>query len=147
LRVSIRKETVSKMEYVSDPQVGREGGEEVRDRVATKEEQLVPRLLLCLRDGIHYGYRLEERLGELGFEGPSPGGIYGMLWQMEQEGMVFCDREGGGFGVPQRWYELTEVGEAYLESYAGSLARYGDENGPFSRFQDERPGSPGRGRG
>ena len=53
--------------------------------------------------------------------------------------MVFCNREGGGFSVPQRWYALTEAGKAYLESYAASLVRYGEEKDPFSLLQYERP--------
>jgi DNA-binding PadR family transcriptional regulator len=134
------------MEYLNGPQDGREDGEEARYSVATKEDRLVPRLLLCLRDGTLYEHQLEKRLGELCFEGLPPGEMYRILWQMEQEGLVFCNREGGGFRVPQRWYTLTEVGEAYLESHAGSLMRFGEEKDPFSLVQDEWPGQ-GRGRG
>jgi PadR family transcriptional regulator, regulatory protein PadR len=137
---------VSMVEYLDSLQDGREDGEKARDRAATKEDLLVPRLLLCLRDGNLFGHQLEERLGKLGFEGMRPGEMYRILWQMEQEGMVFCNREGGGFSIPQRWYALTEVGEAYLESYAGSLVRYREEKDTFSLSQDERPGQ-GRGRG
>lgn len=128
------------MEYLSGPQDGREDGEEARDSVATKEDRLVPRLLLCLRDGNLYGHQLEERLGKLGFEEMRPGEMHRILWQMNQEGMVFCNREGGGFSVPQRWYALTEVREAYLDSCGGSLVRYREEKDTFSLSQDERPG-------
>ncbi len=137
---------ISMVEYLHVPQDGREDGKEARYRVATKEDRVVPRLLLCLRNGNYYGHQLEEGLSELGFEGMRPGEMYHILWQMEQEGMVFCTREGGGFSVPQRWYALNEAGKAYLESYAASLVRYGEEKDPFSLFQDERPGQ-GRGRG
>src|SRR5918998_1085346 len=122
---------VSTMEYLNSTQDGREDGEKARDRAATKEDRLVPRLLLCLRDGNLFGHQLEERLGKLGFEEMRPGEMYRILWQMEQEGMVFCNREGGGFSVPQRWYTLTEVGEAYLKSCAGSLVRYWEEKDTF----------------
>lgn len=74
------------------------------------------------------------------------GKMYRILCEMKQEGMLYLSREGGGFGVPQPWYALTEVGEAHLESYAGSLVRYPEEQYTFSLFQDERPGQ-GRGRG
>ena len=108
--------------------------------MATQGDQLVLRLLLCLRDGIQYGHRLEERLGELGFEEMRAGEMYRILWQMEQEGMVICDREGGGFRLPQRWYELTEAGETYLESCAGSLTRYGRRRTPSHGFDTRGPG-------
>jgi DNA-binding PadR family transcriptional regulator len=137
---------VSMVEYLDSLQHGREDGEKARDRATTKEDLLVPRLLLCLRDGNLYSHHLEERLGELGFEGMRPGEMHRTLWRLEQAGMVFCNREGGGFSVPQRWYALTELREAYLESYAGSHVRYGEEQDPFTLFQDERPGQ-GRGRG
>ena len=96
------------MKYLDDPHGGREDGEEASNRVATKEDRLVPRQLLWLRDGNLYGHRLEERLGELRFEGMRPGEMYRLFWQMEQEGMVFCNREGDGFSVPQRCRALTE---------------------------------------
>lgn len=91
------------------------------------EERLAPFLLLFLRDEGSYSYQLEEKLDELGFDGMSPGEAYRVLWQMEKEGMVLCDREGGGFRLPQRWFELTEVGKAYLESWAASIAEHREE--------------------
>ena len=71
---------ISMMEYLRGPQDGREDGKEARYRVATKEDRVVPRLLLCLRDGNYYGHQLEERLSELGFEGMRPGEMYHILW-------------------------------------------------------------------
>jgi hypothetical protein len=72
--------------------------------------------------GTSMAHRLKEGLGELRFEGMRPGEMYRLLWQMEQEGMVLCNREGGGFSVPQRCHALTEGREAYRESYAGLLS-------------------------
>ena len=129
------------MDYPNGRQDGREDGKEARERVATEEDRFVPRLLLCLRDGNLYGHRLEERLGEMGFGEMHPSEMYRLLWQMEQEGMVFCNREGGGYSVPQRWYALTEVGEAYLESYVGLLARREGEGS----FQSSKTSGSGRG--
>ncbi len=104
------------------------------------EEWLAPFLLLFLRDEGSYGHRLEDRLHELGFDGMSPGDAYRVLWQMEKEGMVLCDREGGGFRLPQRWFELTEPGEAYLESWADSLAQHRDQVELFFLIYDESHG-------
>jgi hypothetical protein len=42
---------VSMVEYLNGPQDGREDGEVARDIVATKEDRLVPNLLLCLGTG------------------------------------------------------------------------------------------------
>ena len=102
------------VEYLDGPQDGREDGEVARDIVAPKEDRLVPHLLLCLKGGNLYGHQLEERLGELGFEGMCLGKMYRILCEMKQEGMLYLSREGGGFGVPQPWYAFTEVGEAHL---------------------------------
>jgi DNA-binding PadR family transcriptional regulator len=45
---------------------------------------------------------------------------------MEREGMVLSERDGSGKGLPRRWYSITAFGEAYLKTWAGSLARYGE---------------------
>lgn len=103
-------------------------------------------LLLCLKRGESYGHRLEEGLmEEPGFDGMRLGDMYRALWRMEQDGLVLCDREGGGFRLPQRRFELTELGEAYLKFLAHSLAGYGEETELCGRLYDEVP-APARGR-
>jgi hypothetical protein len=59
---------------------------------------------------------------------------------MKKVGMVLCNREGGGFKIPQRWFDLTEAGEDYLGSWADSLAEYGRETDLFLRFYEKRAG-------
>jgi len=125
------------MEYLNGAHDGRQDGEVLRDRLAMKEDRLIPRLLLYLQDGGLYGHRLEERLGELGFEGMHEGEMYRILWQMEQEGMVFCDREDGSFRLPQQWYELTEAGKAYLDPAQAHSRATRRRRTFFSRLQDE----------
>lgn len=106
--------------------------------VMYKDWLLVPFLLLCLRDEGSYGYRLEERLGELGFSsGSRTEEMYRTLWRMEREGKVLCDREGGGFRLPQRWFELTEAGEDHLRYWADSLAEHREKIELFFRLYDE----------
>jgi PadR family transcriptional regulator, regulatory protein PadR len=82
---------------------------------------LVPLLLLCVRDEGSYDSRLQEKLGELGLDGTGPEEMYRTLWKMEREGMVVCNRDGSGFKIPRRWYEITSAGRAYLDSWADSL--------------------------
>ncbi len=130
------------------PQGERGNDAEARDRSGIPEEWLAPFLLLCLRDGDSYGHRLEERLGELDFfDGTRPGQMYRTLWHMEQEGIVLCDREDGEFRLPQRRYEITEVGEAQLESWANSLVGYQEEVNLFIRLYDQPRPAQRRSRG
>jgi DNA-binding PadR family transcriptional regulator len=79
---------------------------------------------------------LEERLGELGFDGMRPE-MYQALWQMEWEGMVLCDHEGDGLRLPG-WYEITEAGESYLEFWADSMLRYQEEIDLFFKLYTQR---------
>ena len=83
--------------------------------------RLVPLLLLFVRDEGSYDSRLQEKLGELGLDGTGPEEMYRTLWKMEREGMVVCNRDGSGFKIPRRWYEITGAGRTYLESWANSL--------------------------
>jgi DNA-binding PadR family transcriptional regulator len=65
--------------------------------------------------------------------------MYHALWRMERDGIVLCDREGGGYRLPQRCFELTGLGEAYLESLAYSRADPEEEKELFFRLYDEIP--------
>lgn len=108
--------------------------------VGTFEEAwLEPFLLLHLQDGGSYGPRLEEKLGELGFDGMRSGEMCRTLWKMERKGLINCDRAGGGFRIPRRWYELTEAGEAHLELWVDSLARCREDVDLFFRLYDGCP--------
>ena len=108
------------------------------------EDWLIPFLLLCLGDGGCYGHQLEERLDELGFDGMRLE-MYRALWQMEWEGMVLCDHEDDGSGLPRRWYEIAGAGEAYMEFWADSVARFQKEVDLFFRIYTKRSarGAPG----
>lgn len=125
----IRKGEISKMEDLLGPRNGREVRGGVNDGVAVVPLQnwLVPFLLLCLRDGGSYSHQLEEQLGELGFDELGPQEMYQILWRMEREGKVTCDRGGGGYRIPRRWYEITEAGKDFLEFWANSLEQHQEE--------------------
>lgn len=115
------------MEGLRETRDGQETREDVKDRADIPRDWLIPFLLLCLRDGGCYTYRLEEKLGELGVDERRSGEVCQVLWQMEREGMITCNRAGGGFKLPQWWYEVTKAGETCLEFCADSLARYREE--------------------
>lgn len=106
------------------------------------QDSLVPLLLLSMEDKGSYDSQLRERLGELGFDGTGPEEMYRTLWRMEREGMVVCNRDGSGFKIPRRWYEITESGRAYLESLASSQGRHQEDTEPVPRNlrQRLRPG-------
>jgi PadR family transcriptional regulator, regulatory protein PadR len=103
---------------------------------------LVPFLLLFLRDGISYGDELQERLDALGVDGMRPEETYQSLRKMEWEGLVRCDREDDGGGISERQYEITEVGQAYLEFWANSLTQYREE---MDLFFSTYAGTPAKG--
>lgn len=103
---------------------------------------LVPFLLLFLRDGGSHGDELEERLGASGIDGMHSGETYRTLWQMEQKGLVSCDRQGDEYRLPRRQYQTTGLGEAYLEFWANSLARYREE---IDLFLGTYTGAPAKG--
>lgn len=94
---------------------------------------LVPFLLLFLREGGAPWRELSEEMERLGFEGLRSGEVYGVLREMEAEGMVASARDGGEVSPLWRRYEVTGAGEAYLKSCANSLARYRDETELFLR--------------
>ena len=72
------------------------------------------------------GYELARRTEVSGFGETRSEALYWVLGQMEREGMVLSERDGSGKGLPRRWYSITAFGEAYLKTWAGSLARYGE---------------------
>ena len=87
---------------------------------------LAPLLLLFLREEGAWGYELARRTEVSGFGETRSEALYWVLGQMKREGMVLSERDGSGKGLPRRWCSITASGEAYLKTWAGSLARYGE---------------------
>jgi PadR family transcriptional regulator PadR len=85
---------------------------------------LTPVLLLLLREWSSYGYDLIEKAAAFGFAALNPGTLYRVLRQMEKEGMVSSAWDTTGQGPARRIYSITDVGEAYLKLWAGSLEQY-----------------------
>src|SRR5215211_1969877 len=86
-------------------------------------------ILLVLADQPMHGYQIMQAMGDRtgGAWRPSPGAVYPTIAQLEDEGLVTTQEEGG-----RRSVTLTSEGQAYLEERS---ARLGD---PFSNFA-ERP--------
>lgn len=96
-------------------------------------EWSVPFLLLILREQGTYEDELTRRISDFGFEAARPEAVYQTLGQMEEEGMVVAESDGVDGGPPRWRYSITDSGEAYLESWAISLAQYQEEVEVFFR--------------
>jgi DNA-binding PadR family transcriptional regulator len=82
-------------------------------------------ILLVLADQPMHGYQIMQAMGDRtgGAWRPSPGAVYPTIAQLEDEGLVTTQEEGG-----RRLVTLTPEGRAYLEERS---ARLGD---PFADF-------------
>lgn len=82
---------------------------------------LRPCLLLLIAERSSHGYDLLERLGEIGYQGAEPGGLYRTLRLMEQEGLIKSDWATSDIGPRRRTYRLSEDGLDWLHAWAGSM--------------------------
>jgi DNA-binding PadR family transcriptional regulator len=83
--------------------------------------------LLLLADEPMHGYQVMQAMSDRtgGAWRPSPGAVYPTIAQLEDEGLVTTQEEGG-----RRLVTLTSEGQAYLEERS---ARLGD---PFADFAE-----------
>ena len=88
---------------------------------------LVPFLLLDLQGSDAYGHELKRKMIEVGFHERRRGAVYRILRQIEDEGMIFCDRDRDDHQTSERRYSITEAGESYLEFWVQSLGWYREE--------------------
>jgi|SRR5215211_404888 len=82
---------------------------------------LRPCLLLLIAEEPSYGYDLLMRLSKLGLRHVDPGMLYRTLRAMEQEGLVRSKWTGSDIGPPRRTYQLSDEGQDWLHTWAGSL--------------------------
>ncbi len=115
---------------MKDPREPRDGqeanGGTTGGAASPSRDLLVAFLWLSIRDEGSYD-NLKQRLDDVGFDGAGAEEMYRTLWRMEREGMVVCNRDGSGFKIPRRWYEITESGRAYLESLVSSRGRHQED--------------------
>ena len=103
---------------------GRPGG---RGRGRAQRGDVRTAILLLLTDQPMHGYQIMQAMSDRtgGAWHPSPGAIYPTIAQLEDEGVVTTNEEGG-----RRLVTLTDEGRSHLEERS---ARLGD---PFADFAD-----------
>jgi poly-beta-hydroxybutyrate-responsive repressor len=90
--------------------------------------QVRPAVLAVLAGGEEHGYLLVQKLAQLSLFGENethdPSGVYRVLKQMEEEGLVTSawDTESGG--PARRMYALTDAGLACLTHWVSTLEEY-----------------------
>src|SRR5215211_3255559 len=111
---------------------GGRGGPQGRGRGRAQRGDVRTAILLVLADQPMHGYQIMQAMGDRtgGAWRPSPGAVYPTIAQLEDEGLVTTQEEGG-----RRLVTLTPEGSAYLEERS---TRLGD---PFADFagQPSRP--------
>ena len=96
-------------------------------------------ILLSLREQDSYGDELAQKMAGFGFSGTKrPEAIYRALRQMEKDGMGASEQDGSDGKRSYRSYSITESGEAYLEFWANSLARYQEEIDLFLKIYSRK---------
>lgn len=86
---------------------------------------MIPFLLLSLRGGFSlHGYKLIQQLTEFGFSSIDQGNVYRILRQLEKDDLVKSEWDTSSGGPAKRIYSITDVGEQYLDLWAGSLEQY-----------------------
>lgn len=75
--------------------------------------------LALLAEGPRNGYQIIQEIAERshGIWRPSPGSVYPALQQLEDEGLVRAEEEGG-----RRTYRLTDEGQAHVAGHREELA-------------------------
>jgi DNA-binding PadR family transcriptional regulator len=106
---------------------GGRGGPGGRGRGRAQRGDIRTAILLLLTDQPMHGYQIMQAMSDRtgGAWQPSPGAIYPTIAQLEDEGLVTTQEEGG-----RRLVTLTPEGRAYVEERS---ARLGD---PFAVFAD-----------
>jgi DNA-binding PadR family transcriptional regulator len=111
---------------------GGRGGPEGRGRGRIHRGDVRTAILLVLADEPMHGYQIMQAMSDRtgGAWRASPGAVYPTIAQLEDEGLVTTQEEGG-----RRLVTLTPEGRTYVEERS---ARMGD---PFAGFAD-RPAGP-----
>jgi PadR family transcriptional regulator, regulatory protein PadR len=94
------------------------------ENLGTPKNFLIPIMLLHLRDWNSHGYELMERMLKFGIESIDQGNFYRLLRQLEKDALVTSEWDVTTGGPAKRVYAITEAGEKYLETWAGSLSYY-----------------------
>lgn len=93
-------------------------------KLGTPKNFLIPIMLLHLREWNSHGYELMEKVMQFGVESIDQGNFYRLLRQLEKDELVTSEWNVTSGGPAKRIYSITEAGEQYLETWAGSLSYY-----------------------
>jgi DNA-binding PadR family transcriptional regulator len=94
---------------------------------ATLDKLVQPAILAALTEGPSHGYRLAERISEMGGlfgDKADVSGVYRFLKKMEAAGLVVSTWEAGDKGHAKRLYEITAGGRACLARWTSTLETY-----------------------
>ena len=83
--------------------------------------------VLAAHDGPLHGYAIIQEMAQgpmYGGNAPDPTGIYRILKQMENNGLITSAWDTSDSGPAKRCYELTDEGRACLRRWIDSLACY-----------------------
>ena len=85
---------------------------------------LDPCLLALVGDGETYGYELVGRLEAAGLGRVKGGSLYPSLARMENQGWLASEWKAGDGGPGRKYYTLTALGRAELETQAQAWSVY-----------------------
>jgi len=78
-------------------------------------------ILALLRKEMNYGYRVVERLRELGFDEIQEATVYPILNRLEKKGHLAYEKRPSMVGPPRKYYRITGNGEcayrAFIENW------------------------------
>jgi PadR family transcriptional regulator PadR len=64
-----------------------------------------------------YGYKICERLNEIGFDDVDDGSIYPILIRLEKKKFIFSIKKDSPLGPKRKYYYLTEEGKCKLSEF------------------------------
>jgi PadR family transcriptional regulator, regulatory protein PadR len=93
----------------------------------TLDRLIQPAILVLLMEERMHGYRVAERIAGMphfASQKPDMSGVYRSLKTMESLELVASSWDVSGSGPAKKMYELTESGEACLQTWIQTLADY-----------------------
>ena len=64
-----------------------------------------------------YGYRICEKLDQMGFDDVDDGSIYPILIRLEKKKYIYAKKKDSPLGPKRKYYYLTELGQEMLEQF------------------------------
>ncbi|MCW2923619.1 MAG: PadR family transcriptional regulator [Thermoleophilia bacterium] len=96
--------------------------------------------VIAERDG--YGYDIQRRLTEAGFDGMGEATIYGTLRRLYRAGSLSSYSQPSDEGPHRRYYGLTDAGRRQLDDGRSAWTEFSDAVGRLLATQDDKEGVP-----